>query len=305
MSPLDALRRPAYTGENRCWPCAAVNLLLVAVVAAIAGSLRAPLAPVVLLGGGLLVYLRGYVVPGTPRFAPRLVDPLPVDVGPEKPVGSDSIADGVDPANSGTPVNGGESPDEEDSPGEGESPDEEDPPGEGDSAEESATMDPEAVIATLSGAGVLVADANDLRPTDAYRESFEARMADLRSLTETELAERAAAAAAGAPTAEVHGDRILLVGDRDVRLSRAVAIAETAAVETLAGFDVPPAVRTAAAEPLRTLVRTCPVCGGDVSETTLRLCCGGPGGTHKRPDRPVLACESCDTVVFEFEADST
>lgn len=166
-------------------------------------------------------------------------------------------------------------------------------------------MDPEAVIATLSGAGVLVADANDLRPTDAYRESFEARMADLRSLTETELAERAAAAAAGAPTAEVHGDRILLVGDRDVRLSRAVAIAETAAVETLAGFDVPPAVRTAAAEPLRTLVRTCPVCGGDVSETTLRLCCGGPGGTHKRPDRPVLACESCDTVVFEFEADST
>lgn len=293
MSPLDALRRPAYTGENRCWPCAAVNLLLVAVVAAIAGSLRAPLAPVVLLGGGLLVYLRGYVVPGTPRFAPRLVDPLPVDVGPEKPVGSDSIADGVDPANSGTPVNGGESPDEED------------PPGEEDSAEESATMDPEAVIATLSGAGVLVADANDLRPTDAYRESFEARMADLRSLTETELAERAAAAAAGAPTAEVHGDRILLVGDRDVRLSRAVAIAETAAVETLTGFDVPPAVRTAAAEPLRTLVRTCPVCGGDVSETTLRLCCGGPGGTHKRPDRPVLACESCDTVVFEFEADST
>ena len=293
MSPLDALRRPAYTGENRCWPCAAVNLLLVAVVAAIAGSLRAPLAPVVLLGGGLLVYLRGYVVPGTPRFAPRLVDPLPVDVGPEKPVGSDSIADGVDPANSGTPVNGGESPDEED------------PPGEEDSAEESATMDPEAVIATLSGAGVLVADGDDLSPTDAYRESFEARMADLRSLTETELAERAAAAAAGAPTAEVHGDRILLVGDRDVRLSRAVAIAETAAVETLAGFDVPPAVRTAAAEPLRTLVRTCPVCGGDVSETTLRLCCGGPGGTHKRPDRPVLACESCDTVVFEFEADST
>lgn len=293
MSPLDALRRPAYTGENRCWPCAAVNLLLVAVVAAIAGSLRAPLAPVVLLGGGLLVYLRGYVVPGTPRFAPRLVDPLPVDVGPEKPVGSDSIADGVDPANSGTPVNGGESPDEED------------PPGEEDSAEESATMDPEAVIATLSGAGVLVADGDDLSPTDAYRESFEARMADLRSLTETELAERAAAAAAGAPTAEVHGDRILLVGDRDVRLSRAVAIAETAAVETLTGFDVPPAVRTAAAEPLRTLVRTCPVCGGDVSETTLRLCCGGPGGTHKRPDRPVLACESCDTVVFEFEADST
>ena len=293
MSPLDALRRPAYTGENRCWPCAAVNLLLVAVVAAIAGSLRAPLASVVLLGGGLLVYLRGYVVPGTPRFAPRLVDPLPVDVGPEKPVGSDSIADGVDPANSGTPVNGGESPDEEDS------------PGEEDSAEASATMDPEAVIATLSGAGVLVADGDDLSPTDAYRESFEARMADLRSLTGTELAERAAAAAAGAPTAEVHGDRILLVGDLDVRLSRAVAIAETAAVETLAGFDVPPAVRTAAAEPLRTLVRTCPVCGGDVSETTLRLCCGGPGGTHKRPDRPVLACESCDTVVFEFEADST
>ncbi|MWV64827.1 hypothetical protein GRS48_08325 [Halorubrum sp. JWXQ-INN 858] len=258
MTVLDTLRRPAYTGENRCWPCTAINLVLVAVVAVLAGIVTAPLAPIVLLGGGLLVYLRGYVVPGTPRFAPRIVDRLPFDVGPDEHVESDSIA---------------------------------------------ASTDPEALIAALSAAGVLVAGEEDLRLTDDYREAFESRTTDLRALSDPALAERTAAVAAGDPDAEVHGNRILLAGDRDVWLSRTVAIAETAAAETLAEFDVAPELRAPAAEPLRTFVRTCPVCAGDVSETTLRNCCGGPGTTHRKPHRPVLACEDCSAVVFEFDVD--
>jgi len=93
----------------------------------------------------------------------------------------------------------------------------------------------------------------------------------------------------------------LLAGGRDVRLSRAVAIAETAAVEALADRGVSEAVRAAAARPLRTFVRTCPTCGGDVSETTLRNCCGGPGSLYGTPERPVLACADCEAVVFEFD----
>ncbi|SNR23207.1 hypothetical protein [Halorubrum vacuolatum] len=256
MSLIDRLRRPEYTGENRCWPCTAVNLVVVVLLAGVVGLLFAPLAALVLLGGGGLIYLRGYVVPGTPRFAPRIVDLLPVEFGPQKHVESDSIA---------------------------------------------GSVDPEELLGTLIDADVVVDDGDELRLTEDFRVTFEDRMADLRTLSEQALAERAAAVAAGDPDAEVHANRILLAGGRDIWLSRAVAIAETAAAETLADFDVPTDLRAPAAEPLRTLVGTCPVCAGPVVETTLRNCCGGPGTSHRKPHRPVLACADCSTVVYEFD----
>ncbi len=256
MTFIDRLRRPEYTGANRCWPCTAVNLAIVVLLAGAAGLLFTPLAPLVLLVGGGAIYLRGYVIPGTPRFAPRVVELLPVEFGPEKHVESDSIAESVDP---------------------------------------------KQLLGTLIDAGVVVADGEDLRLTDDFRVAFEDRMAELRTLSEQALAERAAAVAAGDPDAEVHANRILLAGGRDIWLSRAVAIAETAAAETLAGFDVPTDLRAPAAEPLRTLVSTCPVCAGPVVETTLRNCCGGPGTSHRKPHRPVLACSDCSTVVYEFD----
>jgi len=258
VTVIDRLRRPAYIGANRCWPCTAINLVVVVLLAGVAGLLFAPLGPLVLLGGGVLVYLRGYVVPGTPEFAPRIVAHLPFDVGPSKHVESDSIAESVDP---------------------------------------------ERLLGTLVEAEVMEERGDELRLTEPYREAFEARMTDLRALSEPALAERAASVAAGNPTGEVHGNRILLDGDRDVWLSRAVAIAETAAVGTLAEFDVPAELRAPAAEPLRTFVRTCPVCAGDVSETTLKNCCGGPGTSHRKPHRPVLACEECSTVIHEFDVE--
>lgn len=70
-SPLARLRRPAYTGANRCLPCTVVNLLLVA-VAALGVSLLAPVAALAVAGlGAAAVWLRGYVVPGTPELTER------------------------------------------------------------------------------------------------------------------------------------------------------------------------------------------------------------------------------------------
>jgi len=70
-SPVDRLRQPAYTGADRCLPCTAVNLLFVA-AGALAVGLVAPLAggAVAVLGVGA-VWLRGYVVPGTPTLTRR------------------------------------------------------------------------------------------------------------------------------------------------------------------------------------------------------------------------------------------
>ncbi len=258
MGPVDTLRRPAYTGANRCWPCTAVNAAIVLVLAAVLSVASRALAVFVLLGSGAILALRGYVVPGTPRFAPKLVAPLPVEFG-----------HGGDGVESGT-LGGDRDP------------------------------HPEAVMEQLVAGGVLRADGEDLFLDDAFRRALADRLAALRDAPDVELAARAAAAAGGDVDARFHGDRLLLAGGRDVWLSRAVAIAETAAVETLAEWEVPEEGRAPAAQPLRTFLAVCPVCGGEVRETTLQNCCGGPGSVFDNPERAALACADCESTVFVF-----
>lgn len=65
---FQGLRQPAYTGENRCIPCTVVNLGIAAVASAIVALASLPLAvgAFVLFTG--VIYVRGYLVPGTPTF---------------------------------------------------------------------------------------------------------------------------------------------------------------------------------------------------------------------------------------------
>ena len=73
---FDRLRQPEYTGENRCLPCTGVNLVIAAVltVAVGAGAVAAgATGPQAFVAGAAVfacaagaVYLRGYLVPGTP-----------------------------------------------------------------------------------------------------------------------------------------------------------------------------------------------------------------------------------------------
>lgn len=98
---VETVRQPEYTGENRCFPCTIANLILVLGASVAVGIITVNLAEQIVLAlalGGCLfvlsvvaIYLRGYVVPGTPmltqRYAPgwflELFDkrPSPVDVG--------------------------------------------------------------------------------------------------------------------------------------------------------------------------------------------------------------------------------
>jgi hypothetical protein len=255
---IERLHRAEYTGENRCWPCTVLNVALVLLVGLVTSRRNRPLGVLAVALGCALVSLRGYVVPGTPRFAPRLVDPLPVDFGY-------TIPEGVE------------------------------------SGSLAADIDPETLMESLAEAGVLIVGEETLYLEETFRDDWEARMVELGELPGSELADRAAAASHEDVDGQFHDERVLLAGSRDVWLSPAIAIAETAAVETLGEWDVPEELRAPAAEPLRTFLRVCPVCSGEVRETTLRNCCGGPGGTQRFPERPVLACEACDTVVFEFD----
>ena len=86
QSTVDALRQEEYIGENRCLPCTAVNVILGAVVALIGGAAvkralgrtAGRLTALILAGVfGALIYLRGYLVPGTPELTKRYL-PQPV-----------------------------------------------------------------------------------------------------------------------------------------------------------------------------------------------------------------------------------
>lgn len=259
LTLFHAVRQPAYTGDNRCWPCTVLNLLIAAGVALAAGVIEPLLG---LLIGGLclvLIYFRGYVVPGTPRFGPQIAAMLPIqfDHTEEESYDSDSLAEDIDP---------------------------------------------EQLLNQLVEAEILTVDGEQLRLDSAFREDWEKRMAELRDASETELVARAAAVAGDDVEGEVLDDRILLTGDgRDAMLRLNVAIAETAAAETFAVYDVPQPIRAPAAGPLITFIRTCPDCGGAVREMTIQNCCGGPGSIHSNPERPALVCSECETVVHVFQ----
>lgn len=70
---LDRVRKPEYTGENRCVPCTIVNVVIALVGSALVGLILPALGFVAFVGSVVLIYLRGYLVPGTPTFTKRYV----------------------------------------------------------------------------------------------------------------------------------------------------------------------------------------------------------------------------------------
>jgi len=64
-------RQPEYTGENRCVPCTIVNLVIAAVGSGAVALVSPPAAVVVFAVSVAAIYLRGYLVPGTPALTKR------------------------------------------------------------------------------------------------------------------------------------------------------------------------------------------------------------------------------------------
>lgn len=252
---FSSLRNPAYTGARRCWPCTVLNVGIVAVAALVAGRRSTAGSLLIAAVGGALIALRGYVVPYTPQFAPRLVDQLPVSVGhsPAEPSGSLGEAD-----------------------------------------------EPEAVLGALLSAGVLSGE-EDLHLTDSFADRWLGRMEVLRGATDSEVAAAAAEAVAFEADSLVSGDRLLVDGARDVWLTRPVAIAEAAGIDALVAAGLDRETATAATGPLRMFLPVCPDCEGQVIESTVHNCCGGTKGVYDRPNREVLACADCDSVLYTFQ----
>ncbi|UPV74319.1 hypothetical protein M0R89_17500 [Halorussus limi] len=309
-SLYDRLRDPSHTGDRRCWPCTVVNVVLLLVAAAFVARRRSRSLAAVLGGvGAAAIAVRGYLVPFTPRFAPRLVSWLPGDpfghgdptpIGASRTLGESGTPDASDRTGTDDPPDAPAAPDASGSLGD----------------ETDAEDAGEAVLSALLDRGVVVADDRSVALDEEFRDAWRAEMETLRARDDDGLA--AALREAGPDGAVVDvvesngwaGDdrRWFVVSDgsddpaNESWLTRPVALAEAAAVRALADeTDLPATRRAQAAAPLRTLLQACPVCDGPVEETTETDCCGGPGGT--RPDAPddVLACADCGARLYTFE----
>ncbi|WP_049947400.1 hypothetical protein [Candidatus Halobonum tyrrellensis] len=270
--------REEYTGENRCWPCTALNLLLLAVGCALL-SLLSPLVGVAaaVVGCGA-VWLRGYLLPYTPRVGPRLAARLP---GDPFHVGPAVAADGV----------GGGPPDGTDSIAD-------------------AGGDGEAVLASLVERGVVRPDGDDLRLDDRFERRWDAETETLRAASLDDLAAAtldATPAASHVDTFERRDRRYVILSDgsddpgAESWLRRPVAVSETAAARALADFGVDPADRPVAAHSLGLFLTDCPACGGEVTEGLAGDCCGPPPTDAAGDPLEALVCADCGVELHLFE----
>lgn len=273
---LDALRQPEYTGENRCIPCTAVNVVI-ALGLAVGLGLAAPLGPAgsagvgaaVLVVSAAAIWLRGYVVPGTPWLT-RTYFP-------------DRILRYFDHHAPADPM---DAPD--------------------------GAVDPETVLVE-AGALTECDDRDDLCLTAEFRAAWHGRIDALRGTdaSRADLAEflgipvsalefedygsafqaRAAADHLGGPNSERWR-----VGQWE---SEGAFIADMAAAEALDGrldgWDVLTAPqRGQVLNGLRIFLDECPTCGGPVTfgEETVTSCCMGV-------DVVAVTCNDCGERLFE------
>ncbi|NHX36386.1 MULTISPECIES: hypothetical protein [Halolamina] len=69
---VERVSQPEYTGSNRCLPCTVVNVAVALALSAVVTVLTSPLAGTAALALALAaIYLRGYLVPGTPELTKR------------------------------------------------------------------------------------------------------------------------------------------------------------------------------------------------------------------------------------------
>ncbi len=280
IDPLESIRCPEHVGENRCWPCTIANSGILALfVAILTIRRRRSVAAVLAVIGIVTIVFRGYLIPYTPRFAPRLVAGLPGDPFGHDRAGSLSDTQDSTPANSSGTA------------------------GVGDATEASAPRG-EDIIAALIESGVVVPDGEEFVLEDSFRREWRGEIEQLRERSLEELA--VVANVLTSLPIETRTERtwgrpaVVLEGpDGIVSLHEPVALAELGAARALESRLDDASIRLAAGRPLRPFLRECPRCDGELT-VTQRACCGAVTPIGSSPAEK-LVCRSCETTLFTYE----
>lgn len=271
---LSRVRQETYTGSNRCWPCTGLNVGLLACFSVVGGVLVTPsFGMVVFLVGLTAIWLRGYLVPYTPRLTHTLLTALP---GVRK-----------DPTVSLPGSTAGRS-------------------------DENGTVDAtdaSGIVEELVAARVLSENERGLSLHPAFHERWRSEIAEARSNERDELASALQAAVPWVDEASVVTDDgrywIVLADDEnrienETWLSPPAAVADLAALRALAArTEFTPREETLAAPPLRQFLEQCPVCDSTLEVTSPHTCCGSPRSVAEGIES-VLSCPSCDEIITAF-----
>ncbi|WP_255192545.1 hypothetical protein [Natronobeatus ordinarius] len=292
-SILEPIRQPEYTGENRCVPCTVVNLVIAGVLS-VAVARRSRRAGVLTAGiSAALIYLRGYLVPGTPALTKRYLPPSVLRLFGKQP--EPTIRGGFGPVEA--PSTDSDEPEEavattpEDGVDDGEEPSD-------------RPQTPEAYFLELDVLEPCAA-VDDLCLTD----EFESAWFDEIEQIEPDAIDATDAAAAFGLDADEHEFEIESHDEaqtlrRDGRLvgqwpSQPALVADVAAASILESWDgdwdgYEPQERGELLNGLRLFLETCPTSGGDVvlREETVESCC-------QSHDVVAAICEETDERLFE------
>lgn len=282
VAPLDRFRKPEYTGENRCLPCTAVNVGIALALAAGASFVGTPAVGVAVFALSLAsIWLRGYLVPGTPELTKRYLPDRALAWFDKAP------ADGSSPTAESTPdLADGETVDHE----------------------ATELQDPEAVLVE-AGAVRETEDGSDIELTEAFAADLLAAARDLRGddedAADARVGELASLFAVDPETAvvneEVFGPGFYADSERIHNWpSDGALLADASAQRVLGGRDVwtrvHPQQRLGICKALRSFLETCPVCEGEVSltEDTVESCC-------RSWKVFAVRCADCDTHFLEID----
>lgn len=304
--PLQRLEQPEYTGENRCWPCTVANLLIAAALAALVGRRNRALGILTFLGSAALIYLRGYLVPGTPeltkRYLPESVRSAFGKGGPEQidetlarhaaDRASDPDERLADSDSTEVPVT---APDDSAAP-------ESEP-----TREELDELLEQSMDRILESFAVVEEGDDDLVLVGSFHEAWDAEIERLGDDTGAQAAAMAELFDEPADDAEIeHRDDGRYYGliegtRRHSWITEAALVSDLAANRVLVAREDPrwdalePKERASILRGFRVFLSTCPECGGPVSpgEAVVESCCGSW-------DVIAVECADCGARVLEL-----
>ena len=294
---LGRLRQPEYTGENRCTACTLVNVTIALVLGATVATVTVPVGVGVFVLSLVSIYLRGYLVPGTPRLTKRYFPDWFLRYF-EAHGATGGYGDQTAGIHASETSGGKETSDRSES---------SDGQVTGTAGEDDGTeVEPEEVL-TAAGVVEPCDSVDDLCLTDEFRTAWHENMArveddgakkhDLAGILDVEESELEFEEHDEAFLARLDGRR---VGQWE---SNSALVADLAAARTL-GEQYPRwdalAVHSQSRvlSGLRIFIEECPDCGGTVvpKQETVESCC-------RSIDVVAVACQDCGVRLLEVEQD--
>lgn len=258
---VTSLRQPEYTGKNRCLPCTIVNIAIAAIVSILLTVVSTVLGAGIFVISLLIIYLRGYLVPGSPSLTKRyLPDRVLRWFGKEPTLSSSSDITTIDP--------------------------------------ERVLFDARAVALCENGSDLCLTDGFRSawrEQVRTVRERGDPTEADLRAVLDAS-SERISFEDYG--KALLAGTDDDVVGQWP---SPAARLTDIAAGKTLRErysdwSAISPAGRARVLASLRIFIEACPQCGSliHVDQESVESCC-------RSYDVLLLACQKCNATLFEIE----